>query len=256
MITDLPLRRARGYKSPTQIARVITEQWLQDNMYCPSCDSTHLDPTTPGTKVYDFQCDSCEERYQLKAKSTKFGRKLADSAYGPLKDAIEHDAAPSFFFLRYTRDAWKVLDLFTIPSHFITITAVEERRPLSETARRSGWIGCNILLDRLPPDGWIEIIKDGSVRSPRDVRDEWRRFSFLRESTVRSRGWTSDVLRCVRTLGKSEFSLQEMYAFEEELRELHPKNRHIRPKIRQQLQILRDNGTLRFIARGRYLMTE
>ncbi len=41
-----------------------------------------------------------------------------------------------------------------------------------------------------------------------------------------------------------------------ELRELHPKNRHIRPKIRQQLQILRDNDTLRFIARGRYLMTE
>jgi type II restriction enzyme len=60
--------------------RIIIE-WLQDNMYCPSCDSTHLDPTTPGTKVYDFQCDSCEERYQLKAKSTKFGMKLADSAY-------------------------------------------------------------------------------------------------------------------------------------------------------------------------------
>ncbi|MCK5290931.1 MAG: hypothetical protein KAR39_02820 [Thermoplasmata archaeon] len=87
-------------------------------MNCPSCNSTHLDPTTPGTKVYDFQCDSCEERYQLKAKSTKFGRKLTDSAYGPLKDAIEHDMAPSFFFLRYTRDAWKVLDLEMGPSLF------------------------------------------------------------------------------------------------------------------------------------------
>jgi hypothetical protein len=35
----------------------------------------------------------------------------------------------------------------------------------------------------------------------------------------------------VRKLAKSEFSLGEMYDFEEELRELHPKNRRIRPKI-------------------------
>ena len=164
--------------------------------------------------------------------------------------------APSFFFLRYTRDAWKVLDLFTIPSHFFTINALEERRPLRETARRSGWIGCNILLDRLPPDGWIEIIKDGSVRSPGAVRDEWRRFSFLRESTVTSRGWTSDVLRCVRKLGKSEFTLKEMYGFEEELGELHPKNRHIRPKIRQQLQVLRDQRVVRFVGRGSYILRQ
>jgi type II restriction enzyme len=256
MITDLPLRQACGYKSPTQIARVITEQWLQDNMYCPSCDSTHLDPTTPGTKVYDFQCDSCEERYQLKAKSTKFGRKLADSAYGPFKDAIEQDRAPSFFFLRYTRDAWKVLDLFTIPSHFFTINALEERRPLSKTARRSGWVGCNILLDRLPPDGWIEIIMDGSIRSTGAVRDEWQRFSFLNESTVRSRGWTSDVLRCLRKLDKREFMLKEMYDFEDELGELHPMNRHIRPKIRQQLQVLRDRAVLSFIGKGHYRTLE
>jgi type II restriction enzyme len=221
-------------------------------MYCPSCDSTHLDPTTPGTKVYDFQCDSCEERYQLKSKSTKFGRKLADSAYGPLKDAIEHDMAPSFFFLHYTRDAWKVLDLFTIPSHFFRINVLEKRKPLRKTARRSGWVGCNIRLDRLGPDARIEIIKNGSMRSPGVVREEWRRFSFLRESTVRSRGWTSDVLTCVRKLEKREFSLKEMYDFEEELRELHPMNRHIRPKIRQQLQVLRDKRVLRFVRRGEY----
>ncbi len=152
-----------------------------------------------------------------------------------------------------SKNPWKVPNLFMILSHFISLTAVEERRPLSGTARRSGWIGCNLLLDRLPPDGWIEIIKDGSIRSPGAVRDEWQRFSFLRESTVRSRGWTSDVLRCVRELGKREFSLREMYDFEEELRELHPKNRHIRPKIRQQLQVLRDRGIQEFIGRGKVL---
>ncbi|TET89618.1 MAG: dam-replacing family protein [Methanomassiliicoccales archaeon] len=158
--------------------------------------------------------------------------------------------------MHYTRDAWKVLNLFMIPSHFISLTAIQERRPLRPTARRSGWVGCNILLDRLPTDGWIPIIEDGSIRKDTDVRDDWRRFSFLKDSTVSSRGWTSDVLACVRRLGKNEFSLRDLYAFEEKLRELHPKNKHIRPKIRQQLQILRDKCFLRFIGRGLYRVLE
>ncbi len=158
----------------------------------------------------------------------------------------------TFLFPHYTRDVWKVQDLFMIPSHFISLTATQERRPLRPTARRSGWVGCNILLHRLPPDGRIQVIEDGRIRSARDVRMDWQRFSFLKDSTVSSRGWTSDVLACVRRLGRKEFSLRDMYAFEEELRELHPKNKHIRPKIRQQLQVLRDRGVLRFVGRGSY----
>ena len=42
-------------------------------------------------------------------------------------------------------------------------------------------------------------------------------------------GWTLDVLNVVRRLGKREFSLAEVYAFGEELRRLHPANRHIEP---------------------------
>ncbi|TET89597.1 MAG: restriction endonuclease [Methanomassiliicoccales archaeon] len=198
MMIDLPIHVASSYKSPTQIARIIAEQWLQDNMYCLACDSTHLDATTPETRVHDFACDSCDEQYQLKSKSTRFGRKLADSAYKPLKEAIQHNRAPTFLFMHYTRDAWKVRDLFMIPSHFIPLTAIQERRPLRPTARRSGWIGCNILLHRLPLDGRIQVIEDGRIRSARDVRTDWRRFSFLRDSTWRSRGWTSDVLTHAR----------------------------------------------------------
>lgn len=36
---------------------------------------------------------------------------------------------------------------------------------------------------------------------------------------------TSGILRCVRRLGKKEFTLQGICAFKEELRDLHPKNR-------------------------------
>lgn len=80
----------------------------------------------------------------------------------------------------------------------------------------------------------------------------WKRFDFLRDRRVEDRGWIADVLACVRRLGKEKFTLPEVYEFESELQMKHPKNRNIRPKIRQQLQVLRDRGIVSFEGRGRY----
>ncbi|HDT15115.1 MAG TPA: hypothetical protein ENN55_02790 [Firmicutes bacterium] len=38
--------------------------------------------------------------------------------------------------------------------------------------------------------------------------------------------------------------------------EIHPENRNIKPKIRQQLQFLRDKGYLYFEGKGRYVLNE
>lgn len=71
----------------------------------------------------------------------------------------------------------------------------------------------------------------------------------VHEPTV---SWTLDVLNVVRRLGKAEFTLAEVYARESLLARLHPDNLHVRDKIRQQLQRLRDLGLLEFLARGQY----
>ncbi len=34
-----------------------------------------------------------------------------------------------------------------------------ERKPLSPTARRAGWVGCNIVLQQLPEDGRLDVRK-------------------------------------------------------------------------------------------------
>jgi type II restriction enzyme len=75
---------------------------------------------------------------------------------------------------------------------------------------------------------------------------------FLREESATSRGWLLNVLKSVEDVGKSEFDLSEVYAFESRLSGLYPMNRHVRQKIRQQLQVLRDRGYLEFLGRGRY----
>jgi len=68
------------------------------------------------------------------------------------------------------------------------------------------------------------------------------------------RGWTLDVLKVVRSLRKAEFSLADVYSHTRELEVLHPKNMHVRDKIRQQLQRLRDMRLLEFAGGGRYLL--
>lgn len=75
--------------------------------------------------------------------------------------------------------------------------------------------------------------------------------------TRRKRNFSSrlaalDVMRCVEKVGKREFTLSDMYAFEHELGMLYPDNKHIKDKIRQQLQTLRDKGYLDFVSRGNY----
>jgi hypothetical protein len=49
-----------------------------------------------------------------------------------------------------------------------------------------------------------------------------------------------------------EFTTADAYAFTRELERLHPDNRHVKEKIRQQLQILRDAGLLLHIDRNRW----
>ncbi len=53
-------------------------------------------------------------------------------------------------------------------------------------------------------------------------------------------------------IGATDFDIEQIYAFERKLSALYPNNRNVRPKIRQQLQVLRDNGYIEFLARGQY----
>lgn len=58
-------------------------------------------------------------------------------------------------------------------------------------------------------------------------------------------------MRCIDRLPE-KFYLNEIYAFEQELSLQFPKNNYIKEKIRQQLQILRDQGVIEFLSRGKY----
>lgn len=200
----------------------------------------------------DFSCDSCDETFQLKSQNHPFGSKVTDAAYGPMIERITGSSAPSFLFLHYQHGRWLVQDLFLVPGFFLSPSAIERRRALGASARRAGWVGCNILLSSLPLDARIPAVQAGTPLPQETVRDSWRRFAFLAGGGAESRGWMADVLVCVRELRQETFTLSDIYSFEGRLASLHPQNRNVRPKVRQQLQVLRDHGVLEFMGRGRY----
>jgi|GEM_PF-3402839 len=64
------------------------------------------------------------------------------------------------------------------------------------------------------------------------------------------------VMKVVEAVGKPEFDIDDVYAHEAALSAFYPDNHNVRPKIRQQLQALRDRGWLEFTdRRGTYRRT-
>jgi hypothetical protein len=114
------------------------------------------------------------------------------------------------------------------------------------------WVGCNILLDKIPVHARISVVSEGVPHTPREVRGSYNRLRPLEKLQVAKRGWTLDVLQVVQSLGKLEFTLADVYAHAGALAKLHPNNAHVRDKIRQQLQVLRDLGLLTFLGSASY----
>ena len=169
-----------------------------------------------------------------------------------MMDAILSQKVPNLVLLQYS-PSWSVKNLLLIPSFFLTESAIEKRKPLSLKAKRAKWVGCNILLGNVPEDGRISIVSNGIVTGPAQVRRQYRHVQPLRELGLKERGWTLDVLNVLRRLKKHDVTLADFYEFEAHLQALHPNNRNVKPKIRQQLQILRELGFLAFEDnKGRY----
>jgi len=243
---------ARNYKSKSQIARVLTENWFLREAYCPNCLNFPVNKEKDNSKVVDFSCPKCRRFFQLKAQGKKLGSKLTDGAYQPMMKKIEDETVPDFFFMEYPIDEWVVKNLLLVPSFFMNPSIIEKRKPLSVNAKRAGWIGCNILLSKLPEEGRINVVKNEKEVERSEVKRTYQKLIFLEAKKPIQRGWLADVLRCVQDLDKDIFNLIEIYAFEKELKEAHPDNWHIKDKIRQQLQVLRDQGILAFEGKGKY----
>ena len=58
-------RKAENYSSNAQKIRVMTENWVDKNMFCPYCGNQYVTHFENNRPVADFFCPSCMEPLTL-----------------------------------------------------------------------------------------------------------------------------------------------------------------------------------------------
>ena len=242
----------RIYDSGSQNARSMTEAWVAQSMYCPICGHMKLNQFPANLPVADFFCAKCNDQFELKSQKKAFGKIIANGAYETKLKRLESETSPNLILMNYEQIGSEIRNIILVPKRFFIPSIVKKRRPLRATARRAGWIGSNILIGNIPISGRIHLVKDCIIIEKQVVLDQWQKTAFLDHLNKTTRGWLVEVMSCVDKLEPNGFSLNQVYQFESHLSSIFPDNNNVRPKIRQQLQVLRDNGYLEFLGQGRY----
>ena len=120
---------AKQYKSQSQAIRVMSEDWVKNEIFCPNCGNI-VNDFENNKPVGDFYCASCDEEYELKSKKDSMGKKIVDGAYQKMIERLKSVNNPSFFFLNYSLQNYKVQNFVVIPKHFFIPEIIEKRKPL------------------------------------------------------------------------------------------------------------------------------
>lgn len=239
-----------------QRVRQMSEKWAGQNLRCPEC-SKKLTPAKANLPSLDLLCEGCGLQFELKAKGLGPRKSVIRSLNGGnYKSTVLRTAAPddspSLFVIGYDKNSLKVIRVLLHSHQYFVPSTLTERKPLKSSAKRAGWVGCNIQLHLIPNIGTITVFEDGYLTPKCSLQDAWRKSLIPEDSgDMRDKGWLVDIIRVVQGL-PTDFSLADIYAHSPELAALHPENRHVKAKIRQQLQVLRNNEKLVFLGRGRY----
>ena len=239
-----------NYKSRSQRIRVISELWMKNEMYCPVCGCDSLIKLPNNMRLADFICGRCSEIYELKSKGTAIGKSILDGSYYTALERITSRTNPNLFILRYDNNA--VENLILVPKYFFTPNILRMRNALSFSARRAGYIGSVIMYGDIPEQGKVKVIESHRELKRDIVMKNYRESVKLRVENINLRGWLMDILNLVNRINHDTFSLNDVYAFADELALMHSGNHNVRAKIRQQLQFLRNKGFIDFLGRGLY----
>src|ERR1700692_1265140 len=151
-----------SYSSGSQKPPAWAGGWGSAWAHCPHCGNAKISACPNTSPLADFFCLSYNEEFELKSQKGKFGTRVVDGAFKTKCERLAESNNPNLFLMNYDLKSLAVVNFFIVPKHFFVREIIEERKPLASTARRAGWIGSNILLNRVPESGKIHIVQNGA----------------------------------------------------------------------------------------------
>lgn len=243
---DLKLNSKLGnnYKSNSQKSKNITEPWLLENFNCPFCKSK-LIQYGANNKCADYYCKHCDEDFELKSKKGKFSKtKITGSEYYSTVNKL-NSRKPHWIFLE--RNDEQVTGLTFIPKYFFYDEMIEKRKELSEKAKRSGWNGSLIHIDMIPSFAKIQYVRNGKEIDNKIIKYKLMMVDKFKNIDAKNKGWKLLILSIIDNLPENIFSLNDLYEHVNELKIIYPDNKNITAKIREMLQLLRNEGYVNFL---------
>lgn len=233
-----------NYSSNSQKSKNITEPWILDNFQCPFCN-VKLKQFEANNKCADYYCPRCNDEFELKSIKGKFSKnKITGSEYFSTIEKI-NSKKPHWILLE--RNDEQVTGLTFIPKYFFYNEMIEKRKELSSKAQRAGWCGCLININMIPSFAKIKYIKDGVEVNKKIINYKLDMVNRFKNINSESKNWKIIILSLIDRIPETVFSLDDLYVSIKELRIEHPANNFIEEKIRQTLQILRNEGYIRFL---------
>jgi len=144
----IDFREAAGYTSASQVARVAIEAWVARNVDCWRCRSPLL-MVPANARLLDALCRDERHEVQVKAVAGIASDRLSGAAFGPMAQRLAQGALPDYLIVSYDRARSQVVLAEFIAGETLVLERLKARAPLSEGARRAGWIGATVDLSGL-----------------------------------------------------------------------------------------------------------
>jgi type II restriction enzyme len=153
----LQVTQTNNWKSESRIIGEACEYYVQNNIQCSRCNNNNFEKCKTNEKSKDLVCLSCNQKYQIKAKSAthkqvdnircKQQLKTIGGDYSTtLRNVSDHI---DYLIVLYEKKSYAILDILYIKSENVNSDCIIPRKPLSSNAKRAGWQGCTIIFDNI-----------------------------------------------------------------------------------------------------------
>ena len=146
-----------NWTSESRIVGEACEEYVMNNIQCARCNNNNFEKCKINEKSKDLICKNCNQKYQIKAKSatqkeinnitTTKTFKTIGGEYSTTINNINENI--DYLIILYEKHSYKIKSILYIKSDNININCIMPRKPLSLTAKRAGWQGCNLLFNNI-----------------------------------------------------------------------------------------------------------